>query len=212
MAPTRERRSQRLEQQKTRDIGLNNSSGHSKFLDMKNFKAVITKMARKETSPRPTSATAVDLSVYSYILCDEKAKKSSISLTLSAIREAIANAKHNKLHISHFQDILQRLVKVLNGVDTNFVRQAEFYSDLKETLIKMKAHIDESSSRGRIANKILAKRDQKLFEEFDKHMEHLITRIVFAYAQRVESMRALRMRKRRESVRHNSESHSASVN
>jgi len=181
---------------------------------MKDFKAVITKMARKEPFQRPTSAAAVDLSVYSYVLCDEKAKKCSISTTLSGIREAIANAKHNKLHISRFQDILQRLVKVLNGVDTNFVRQAEFYNDLKETLIKMKAHINESSSRGRIANKIMAKRDQKLFEEFDKHMEHIITRIVFSYAQRVESMRALRVRRRSDSSRARSisESISACVN
>lgn len=106
---------------------------------------------------------------------------------IDEINFAIAKAKHNRSYVEKFTSITKRLAKVLNGADSKFVRQAEFYSDLRETLQKIQHHISERGSQTKLMKKLMGKKDQKLYEEFECHTDQLVTRIVFAFAQRVKN-------------------------
>ena len=105
---------------------------------------------------------------------------------IDEINFTIAKAKHNKAYVEKFANITKRLSKVLNGADSAFIRQSEFYSDLKETLQKMWHHINEKASQSRLIKKLLMSKDQKMHDEIECHVDQLITRIVFAFAQRVQ--------------------------
>ncbi|XP_078354017.1 uncharacterized protein LOC144638670 [Oculina patagonica] len=120
----------------------------------------------------------------------------SIFAIVDKIHWAIASAKHNKAYVLRFVPVIKQITKVLNGADVKFIRQAEFYSDLKETLFKIENHVKESSTRGKWMNKLMAKKNQKSFEEFEEHVDHLITRIVFSFAQRVQLLNLARQKKR----------------
>lgn len=118
-------------------------------------------------------------------LCDTTTSPLSL---IDEINFAIAKARHNKAYVEKFTTITRRLGKVLNGADSVFIRQAEFYSDLKETLHKIQYHINERAAQQKLIKKLLGKKDQKLYGEFECHVDQLITRIVFAFAQRVKVM------------------------
>ena len=120
----------------------------------------------------------------------------SIFAIVDNIHWAIASAKHNKAYVLRFVPVVKQITKVLNGADVKFIRQAEFYSDLKETLFKIESHVKESSTRGKWMNKLMAKKNQKSFQEFEEHVDHLITRIVFSFAQRVQLLNLARQSKR----------------
>ena len=47
-------------------------------------------------------------------------------------------------------------------------------------------------------NKLMAKKKQKSIEEFEQHVEHLITRIVFSFAQRVQLLNMARQTRQRQ--------------
>jgi len=119
----------------------------------------------------------------------------SVFAKVDSILWAIAAAKTNKAHLMKFVPIVKQLTKVLNGADASFIRHAEFYHDLKETLGKIEHQITECKTRGKWANKLMAKKDQKILEEIEHHVDHLITRIVFAFAQRAELMNIARKKK-----------------
>jgi hypothetical protein len=119
----------------------------------------------------------------------------SIFAKVDSILWAIAAAKHNKSHLVKFVPVVKQLTKVLNGADASFIRQAEFYSDLKGTLNKIEHQINECKTRGKWANKLMAKKDQKTVEEVEHHVDLIITRIVFAFAQRAERMNIARRKK-----------------
>ena len=125
------------------------------------------------------------------------ASPGSLFSIVDNIHWAIASAKHNKAYVLRFVPIVKQITKVLNGADVKFIRQAEFYSDLRETLYKIENHVKESSTRGKWMNKLMGKKNQKSFEEFEQHVEHLITRIVFSFAQRVQLLNLARQTRQR---------------
>lgn len=125
------------------------------------------------------------------------ASPGSVFAIVDNIHWAIASAKHNKAYVLRFVPVVKQITKVLNGADVKFIRQAEFYSDLRETLFKIETHVKESSTRGKWLNKLMAKKNQKSFEEFEQHVEHLITRIVFSFAQRVQLLNLARQTRQR---------------
>lgn len=140
----------------------------------------------------------------------------SIFAIVDKIHWAIAVAKHNKAYVLRFVPLIKQITKVLNGADMKFIRQAEFYSDLRETLFKIETHVKESSTRGKLMNKLMAKKNQKSFEEFELQVEHLITRIVFSFAQRVQLLNLARQaRKKRQralsEIEEEEESHESST-
>ena len=124
------------------------------------------------------------------------ARPGSIFAIVDNIYWAISSAKHNKAYVLRFVPVVKQITKVLNGADVKFIRQAEFYSDLEETLFKIESHVKESSTRGKWMNKLMAKKNQKSFQEFEEHVDHLITRIVFSFAQRVQLLNLARQSKR----------------
>ncbi|KAK3755570.1 hypothetical protein QZH41_005955 [Actinostola sp. cb2023] len=112
----------------------------------------------------------------------------SVFAKVDNILWAIAAAKTNRAHLMKFVPVVKQLTKVLNGADARFIRHAEFYHDLKETLNKIEHQIAECKTRSKWTNKLMSKKDQKILEEIEHHVEHLITRIVFAFAQRAKHM------------------------
>ena len=113
---------------------------------------------------------------------------SALSL-IDKIYEAVRDAKHNKAHVEKFRGTTQQIVKALNGIDVNFIRSAEFYSDMKETLYKILYHITEASGRSKWLKYMMAKKDEMTFVEIQKHVDNLVSRIIFSYAQRTKEKR-----------------------
>lgn len=107
--------------------------------------------------------------------------------TIEEINFIIAKAKHNKACVKKFSSCTKRLSIVLNGAESEFIRQSEFYSDLKETLQKIKHYVSEKVSQSKLVQKLLRSKDQKMYNEIQSHVDQLITRIVFAFAQRYKS-------------------------
>ena len=113
---------------------------------------------------------------------------SALSL-IDKIYESIRDAKHNKAHVEKFRSTTEMIVKALNGMDVNFIRGAEFYSDMKETLYKILYHITEASNRNKWLKYMMAKKDEMTFVEIQKHADNLVSRIIFSYAQRTKEKR-----------------------
>ena len=131
------------------------------------------KMARSSNESKAKSAHVNDATTGPLGIIDE-------------INFSIVKAKHNKAYVEKFANVTKRLSKVLNGADSAFIRQAEYYSDLKETLQKIRRHINERASQSKFIKKLLMSKDQKMYEEIERHVDQLVTRIVFAFAQRVQ--------------------------
>lgn len=109
--------------------------------------------------------------------------------TVDKIFHLIAEAKHNKMHVEKFRQTMEQIVKALNGIDVDFIRNAEFYPDLKETLSKIHYHILDASTRNKWLKFMMAKKDLSTYEEIQKHVENMVSRIVFSYAQRTKQRR-----------------------
>ncbi len=109
---------------------------------------------------------------------------------IDKIFNLIAEAKHNKMHVEKFRQTTEQIVKALNGIDVYFIRNAEFYQDLKETLSKIHYHILDASTRNKWLKLMMAKKDLTTFEEIQKHVDNLVSRIVFSYAQRTKQRRS----------------------
>jgi len=108
----------------------------------------------------------------------------SINSTLENLFTLIRNAKKNKAHVHKFNDLLKPLVKALSGVNYDFVRQAEFYPDLKETLVKIQNHIIQSTHRTKFSQVMMSKKDGELLDEMEKLIDQLVGRIFLSYSER----------------------------
>lgn len=108
---------------------------------------------------------------------------------IDKIFHLISEAKHNKVHVEKFRETLEQILKALNGMDVFFIRNAEFYPDLKETLSKIHYHIANASTRNKWLKFMMAKKDLVTQEEIQKHVDNLVCRIVFSYAQRTKQRR-----------------------
>jgi len=114
---------------------------------------------------------------------------SSINDILSETFVLINAAKKNKTHINKFAGLMKQIVKALSGVEYNFVLQAEFYSDLKETLYKIYCHIVMCMNRQKVVQLMMAKKDNQLFLEMQTQIDVLCGRIFLAYACRMATRR-----------------------
>ncbi|XP_020897475.1 uncharacterized protein LOC110236311 [Exaiptasia diaphana] len=154
-------------------------------------KEAIVKLIQKASSFK----TAVRMATENDVVETALATPGTVFGKVDHILWAIADAKNNKAHLMKFVPIVKQLTKVLNGADATFIRHSEFYHDLKETLNKIEQQIIESKTRNKWSNKLMAKKDLKVLEEIEQHVEHLITRIVFAFAQRAKFMNMARKKK-----------------
>jgi len=158
-------------------------------------KETIAKLIQKASNI--TKPTAMAAAGHNENIETAFATPGSVFSKVDHILWAIAEAKNNKTHLIKFVPVVKQLTKVLNGADATFIRHSEFYHDLKETLAKIEQQIAESKCRNKWTNKLMAKKDQKTLEEIEKHVDHLITRIVFAFAQRAKLMNIARSKKTR---------------
>jgi len=115
-----------------------------------------------------------------------KGKRTSMVSTIDCIILAINTAKHNKSHVQKMLVIIKQILKALNGADYTFIRRAEFYSDLKETLNKLYIHVIESTGRKRWVKYMMAKRDHQFLLQMQEHVDVLCGRIMLSFASRVE--------------------------
>jgi len=112
--------------------------------------------------------------------------QNSLNIQIEEIYRSIKNAKRNKNHIARFTSIIKQITQALSGVEASFLRNAEFYSDLRETLNKIQNHVTESSNRKIFARLMMSKKDYVTCEEIQKHVDTLCGRIFLSYAQRME--------------------------
>lgn len=110
---------------------------------------------------------------------------SSINDILERTFALINSAKKNKTHVYKFGGLMKQIVKALSGVEYNFVLQAEFYSDLKETLYKIHCHIQLCTNRQKFVQMMMAKKDNQLYSEMQDQIDVLCGRIFLAYACRM---------------------------
>lgn len=113
----------------------------------------------------------------------------SINDILEQTFALINAAKKNKTHINKFAGLMKQIVKALSGVEYNFVLQAEFYSDLKETLYKIYCHILMCMNRQKVVQLMMAKKDNQLYTEMQAQIDVLCGRIFLAYACRMATRR-----------------------
>jgi len=112
--------------------------------------------------------------------------RNSLNLQVEEIYCLIQTAKRNKQYISRFLNVVKQIIQALSGADGNFLRNAEFYQDLRETLNKIRNHLIASSKRKSISRLLMAKKDDRTFEEMQRHVDTLCGRIFLSYAQRME--------------------------
>lgn len=111
-------------------------------------------------------------------------RPSTLLIVLENILQLIQNAAHNKQHANTFKTTLRKLWKAMNGIDYSVVRQAEFYSDLKETLLKLKSHLSEATNRRLLIRLANAKKDKIFQHQVEDHIDMICGRIAMCMAQR----------------------------
>lgn len=115
----------------------------------------------------------------------------SINEILERTFALINGAKKNKTHVYKFGGLMKQIVKALSGVEYNFVLQAEFYSDLKETLHKIHNHIQICTNRQKFVQLMMAKKDNQLYTDMQAQIDVLCGRIFLAYACRMATRNLL---------------------
>jgi len=113
-------------------------------------------------------------------------QQNSLNLQVEEIYRLIKSAKRNKQYIARFVTVIKQITQALSGAEANFLRNAEFYQDLRETLNKIQTHLTTSSKRKPITRLLMAKKDELTYEEMQKHVDTLCGRIFLSYAQRME--------------------------
>ena len=106
---------------------------------------------------------------------------STVNSLVTDISNLINVSKDNQQ--KKYTVVMKQIVQALNGVDPSFIRNAEFYSDLKETLVKIHRQLLQSSKRKLISRIVMSKRDNHTINEIQEHVDSLCGRIFFSYAQ-----------------------------
>ena len=112
--------------------------------------------------------------------------QNSLNLQVEEISKSIKNAKRNKSHLSKYTSLIKQIIQALSGAEATFLRNAEFYPDLRETLSKIQVNVTELSKRKSFTRFLMAKKDALTYEEMQKHVDTLCGRIFLSYAQRME--------------------------
>lgn len=112
--------------------------------------------------------------------------QNSLNLLVEEIYQLIRSAKHNKQTFAQFLKLVNQIIQALSGADANFLRNAEFYQDLLETLNKIKNHLVALSKRKIVARFLMSKKDDQILNDMQKHVDTLCGRIFLSYAQRFE--------------------------
>ena len=108
----------------------------------------------------------------------------SVVVSLQSCMELIISAKKNKVHVNKYMCILTQVMKVLNGLDYDFMRRAEFYHDLKEILSKIRHQINILKHRTKFLQVVMAKKDSVTFYQIQQHIDGICGRIVLASSQK----------------------------
>ena len=113
----------------------------------------------------------------------DKSRVDGVVVILSDIVNVLNNQKGGKL-LNKYQPVMKQLLQALSGTDFNLIREAEYYSDLKETLKKIHHNILQASKRKLIARLVMASRQTQSVEEIQGVVDRLCGRIFLSYAQR----------------------------
>lgn len=112
--------------------------------------------------------------------------QNSLNLQIEEISRIAHNAKHNKALISRYVLIMKQITKALSGAEASFLRGAEFYSDLRETVSKIQVIVSDLTKRKAMSRLLLAKKDNLTCDEMQFHADTLCGRIFLSYAQRMQ--------------------------
>lgn len=112
--------------------------------------------------------------------------QNSLNLQIEEISSIARNTKHNKALVARYVNIMKQITKALSGAEASFLRGAEFYSDLRETLSKIQVIISDLTKRKAMSRLLLAKKDNLTCDEMQCHADTLCGRIFLSYAQRMQ--------------------------
>lgn len=101
----------------------------------------------------------------------------------------INTARRNKNQVNKLGGLMKQVAKALGGADYKFIVEAEFHSDLKETLYKIYCHIFVCVNRQKVVQLMMTKKDNQVYVEMQKQIDILCGRIFLAYACRMEIRR-----------------------
>ena len=113
----------------------------------------------------------------------------SMNLQIEEISRVAKNTKRNKALVTRYISIMKQITKALSGAEASFLRGAEFYSDLRETLSKIYVVVCDLSKQKTMSRLLLSKKDKITCDEMQLHVDTLCGRIFLSYAQRMEMRR-----------------------
>lgn len=115
---------------------------------------------------------------------NNSAAPNSFMMEVMEIHQLMESANgRQQQSIQLYVPIMRQILQALHGVEFNFIRNAEFYSDLKETLVKIKRQLQQSTKRKFISRIMMSKRDSQTARTVQDHVDSLCGRIFLSYAQ-----------------------------
>lgn len=111
-----------------------------------------------------------------------KQRADPVLILLKNINAQLTSGKPKRT--AKYNPVMKQILSALSGTDFNLIRSAEYYSDLKETLLKIFNEVQQSSKRTLIGRLMLSSRDTQSVTEIQKMVDRLCGRIFMSYAQR----------------------------
>ena len=113
----------------------------------------------------------------------ESRRADPVLILLKNINMLLTNAKPKRT--AKYTLIIKQLLSVLSGTDFDLIRSAEYYSDLKETLLKIFNQVQQTTKRRSLISRlVMASSDTQSVAEIQKMVDRLCGRIFMSYAQR----------------------------
>ena len=113
----------------------------------------------------------------------ESRRADPVLILLKNINMLLTNAKPKRT--AKYTLIIKQLLSVLSGTDFDLIRSAEYYSDLKETLLKIFNQVQQTTKRRSLISRlVMASCDTQSVVEIQKMVDRLCGRIFMSNAQR----------------------------
>ena len=103
------------------------------------------------------------------------------------INHLLNTAKETR-HIFQYAVIMNQISQAIRGVYIKFICNADFYGDLKETLVKIKRHLKHVNKRTLISKILMMKRDAEELKRLQIHVDNLCGNILYCYAQQRQTL------------------------
>ena len=114
----------------------------------------------------------------------EEKNTDPVVVLLNDINSLLTSGKPKMKQTAKYTSVVKQLLNALSGTNFNLIRSAEYYSDLKETLLKIHSQVKQASKRTLVSRLMISFRDTQSAEEIQKTVDKLCGRIFMFYAHR----------------------------